>query len=253
MSVSTFLKSWVKIFTKKKPLAVVVTPAVMTVKLPAVEPKMLNKKTDAEIAEDEIWEKKWTDKRIKAAEIHKDIANDYLSVDGTRVSLDSLFECFNIRNWSDRERFYCAGWIECHSTWDMEIRKSKICKNEPIDKDDMVRMLYGWGRIFFKVQDLKSELINSWVDKINPKIGDIFDDQGYTWKFMSDKTWRKIGSGSETKIVNFTFSKEVTIEGLRKVRDKSPKVWERLLKDDMDGPICDEILQYIVYDDVIWG
>jgi hypothetical protein len=76
-------------------------------------------------------------------------------------------------------------------------------------------MLYGWGHIFLKVQDLKSR--------------------------------------DETKLVNFTFSKEAIIEGLRKVRDKSPKIWERLLKDDMDGPICDEILQYIVYGDVLWG
>ena len=215
MSVSKFVKSWFKIF-RKKPLAVVVAPAVMTVKLPAVEPKIFNKKTDAEIAEDEIWEKKWTDKRIKAAEIHKDIANGYLSVDGTRVKLEyALFECFNIINCDDREKLYCGGWIECHSTWNLEIRKSKICKNDGVGEDDIVRMLYGFGKIFLEVQDLKSR--------------------------------------DETKFVNFTFSKEVTIEGLRKVRDKSPKIWERLLKDDMDGPICDEILQYIVYGDVLWG
>lgn len=251
MSVSTVVKSWFKIFTKKKPLAVVVAPAAMTVGLPAVEPKIFNKKTDAEIAEDEIWEKKWTDKRIKAAEIHKDIANGYLSVDGTRVRLDSLFDCFNIINYDDREKLYCGGWIECHSTWNLEIRKSKICKNGDVGEDEIVRMLYGFGYIFLKVQDFKKlELKNP---PENPKIGNIFNYQGYTWKFMSDKTWSKIESGSETKIVNFTFSKEVTIEGLRKVRDKSPETWERLLEDDMDGPICDEILQYIVYGDVLCG
>jgi hypothetical protein len=223
MSVSKFVKSWFKILTKKKPLAVVVAPAVVApavvapaVVAPAVEPKIFNKKTDAEIAEDEIWEKKWTDKRIKAAEIHKDIANGYLSVDGTRVKLEyALFECFNIINYGDREKFYCGGWIECHSTWNLEIRKSKICKNDGVGEDDIVRMLYGFGYIFLEVQDLRHR--------------------------------------DETKFVNFTFSKELTIEGLRKVRDKSPKIWERLLKDDMDGPICDEILQYIVYGDVLWG
>ena len=257
MSVSTVVKSWLKNFIKK-PLAVVapavVAPAVIA---PAVEPKIFNKKTDAEIAEDEIWEKKWTDKRIKAAEIHKDIANGYLSVDGTRVKLDSLFDCFNIINYDDREKLYCGGWIECHSTWNLEIRKSKICKNGDVGEDEIVRMLYGFGYIFLKVQDFKKlELKNP---PENPKIGNIFDYQGYTWKFMSDKTWSKIGygscyqTGSETKIVNFTFSKEVTIEGLRKVRDKSPETWERLLEDDMDGPICDEILQYIVYGDVLWN
>lgn len=217
MSASKFLESFGNLFNRavatyrKKP-----SPAVMTVGLPAVEPKMLNKKTDAEIKEDEIWEKKCTDRRIRAAEIHKDIANGYLNVDGTEVKLEyALFECFNIINYGDRERFYCGGWIECHSTWNLEIRKSKICKNEPIDKGDMVRMLYGWGRIFLKVQDLKA--------------------------------------GDESRIIGFAFSKEAIIEGLRKVRDKSPKIWERLLKDDMDGPICDEILQYIVYGDVLWG
>lgn len=245
MSVSTVVKSWFKIFTKKKPLAVVVAPAAMTVGLPAVEPKIFNKKTDAEIRE-----KKWTDRRIKAAEIHKDIANGYLSVDGTRVSLDSLFECFNIINCDDREKLYCGGWIECHSTWNLEISKSKICKNDGVGEDDIVRMLYGFGYIFLKVQDFKKLVLKNPPE--NPKIGDILNGQGYTWKFMSDKTWIKIGS-SETKLVNFTFSKEVTIEGLRKVRDKSPETWERLLKDDMDGPICDEILQYIVYGDVLWN
>ena len=259
MSVSTVVKSWLKNFIKK-PLAVVapavVAPAVVApaVIAPAVEPKIFNKKTDAEIAEDEIWEKKWTDKRIKAAEIHKDIANGYLSVDGTRVRLDSLFDCFNIINYDDREKLYCGGWIECHSTWNLEIRKSKICKNGDVGEDEIVRMLYGFGYIFLKVQDFKKlELKNP---PENPKIGNIFDYQGYTWRFMSDKTWSKtgsLGSGSETKIVNFTFSKEVTIEGLRKVRDKSPETWERLLEDDMDGPICDEILQYIVYGDVFWN
>ena len=226
MSASKFLESFGNLFNRavatyrKKPSPAVVAPAVMTVGLPAVEPKMLNKKTDAEIKEDEIWEKKCTDRRIRAAEIHTDIKafhdhDGYLSVDGTRVGLDSLFECFNVINYGDRERFYCGGWIKRHSTWNLEIRKSKICKNEPIDKDDMVRMLYGWGRIFLKVQDLKA--------------------------------------GDESRIIGFAFSKEAIIEGLRKVRDKSPKIWERLLKNDMDGPICDEILQYIVYGDVLWG
>lgn len=215
MSVSTVVKSWFKIF-RKKPLAVVVAPAVMTVKLPAVEPKIFNEETDAEIKEKEIWEKKCTDRRIRAAEIHKDIANGYLSVDGTRVNLKyGLFECFNIINYGVNEKLYCGGWIERHSIQNLEIRKSEICINEYLTENDMVRMLYGWGRIFLKVQDLKA--------------------------------------GDESRIIGFAFSKEAIIEGLRKVRDKSPKIWERLLEDDMDGPICDEILQYIVYGDVLWG
>ena len=215
MSVSTVVKSWFKIF-RKKPLAVVVAPAVMTVKLPAVEPKIFNEETDAEIKEKEIWEKKCTDRRIRAAEIHKDIANGYLSVDGTRVNLKyGLFECFNIINYGVNEKEYCGGWIERHSIQNLEIRKSEICINEYLTENDMVRMLYGWGRIFLKVQDLKT--------------------------------------GDESRIIGFAFSKEAIIEGLRKVRDKSPKIWERLLEDDMDGPICDEILQYIVYGDVFWN
>lgn len=215
MSVSTVVKSWFKIF-RKKPLAVVVAPAVMTVKLPAVEPKIFNEETDAEIKEKEIWEKKCTDRRIRAAEIHKDIANGYLSVDGTRVNLKyGLFECFNIINYGVNEKEYCGGWIERHSIQNLEIRKSEICINEYLTENDMVRMLYGWGRISLKVQDLKA--------------------------------------GDESRIIGFAFSKEAIIEGLRKVRDKSPKIWERLLEDDMDGPICDEILQYIVYGDVLWG
>ena len=215
MSVSTVVKSWFKIF-RKKPLAVVVAPAVMTVKLPAVEPKIFNEETDAEIKEKEIWEKKCTDRRIRAAEIHKDIANGYLSVDGTRVNLKyGLFECFNIINYGVNEKEYCGGWIERHSIQNLEIRKSEICINEYLTENDMVRMLYGWGRIFLKVQDLKA--------------------------------------GDESRIIGFAFSKEAIIEGLRKVRDKSPKIWERLLEDDMDGPICDEILQYIVYGDVFWN
>lgn len=215
MSVSTVVKSWFKIF-RKKPLAVVVAPAVMTVKLPAVEPKIFNEETDAEIKEKEIWEKKCTDRRIRAAEIHKDIANGYLSVDGTRVNLKyGLFECFNIINYGVNEKEYCGGWIERHSIQNLEIRKSEICINEYLTENDMVRMLYGWGRIFLKVQDLKA--------------------------------------GDESRIIGFAFSKEAIIEGLRKVRDKSPKIWERLLEDDMDGPICDEILQYIVYGDVLCG
>jgi hypothetical protein len=215
MSVSTVVKSWFKIF-RKKPLAVVVAPAVMTVKLPAVEPKIFNEETDAEIKEKEIWEKKCTDRRIRAAEIHKDIANGYLSVDGTRVNLKyGLFECFNIINYGVNEKEYCGGWIERHSIQNLEIRKSEICINEYLTENDMVRMLYGWGRISLKVQDLKA--------------------------------------GDESRIIGFAFSKEAIIEGLRKVRDKSPKIWERLLEDDMDGPICDEILQYIVYGDVFWN
>lgn len=211
MSVSTVVKSWLKNFIKK-PLAVV-APAVIA---PAVEPKIFNEETDAEIKEKEIWEKKCTERRIKSAETHKDIANGYLSVDGTRVNLKyGLFECFNIINYGVNEKEYCGGWIERHSIQNLEIRKSEICINEYLTENDMVRMLYGWGRIFLKVQDLKA--------------------------------------GDESRIIGFAFSKEAIIEGLRKVRDKSPKIWERLLKDDMDGPICDEILQYIVYGDVLWG